>query len=78
MSNWKTWGYELTVLEKLLQALHTAVKVGSKSSTFQNRQEKIPHPFLSQADDKINWLSYETSFGGFDPHNPLHSPLLKC
>lgn len=56
MANWKTWGYELTVLEKLLQALHTAVRVGSKSSTFQNRQENIPHPFLSQADDKNDWV----------------------
>lgn len=38
--NWKTLGYELTVLAKLFQALHRAVRMGSKSSTFPNRQEK--------------------------------------
>lgn len=39
---------------KIFQALGIAVRMGSKSSTFQNRQEKIPGPFVSQADDKIN------------------------
>lgn len=37
-----------------------------------------PLPFLSETDVKIHRSCYETSFGGFDPCNPLHFLLLKC